>query len=151
MRNELYETSTPEARARSHSKIGKILQELEVKQNGYVISIKANQPIRSISQNKFYWAVVGLYSTHTGYHKDQLDNLFRLDRWFEWKELPSGKSIKIPKKSSDKDVAEFARMCTLFLDWAKEEFPAVIVPRKEDLTYLQWMNLENEYDAAFSG
>lgn len=151
MRNELFLNKNPSDKAQTIAKIYKILDEMSPAENGYVVTIKKNLPLRSISQNKFYWAVVSLYANNCGYHREEIDSMFRMARWYEWREYPSGKAEKIPKRSSDKDTGEFTTMCNLFLDWAKEEFPEVTVPRKEDLTYIQWMNIENEYDRNHSG
>lgn len=149
MRNELYSAKTPEERLASHKKIGRILQELP--DGEYVVSIKRNKPIRSISQNKFYWALVSLCGKHAGHHREEIDYMFRMDRHYEFVEFPNGRTEKVPRRTSDLDTAEMTAVCNNLSEWIKDFFPEIIIPRREDLTYLQWMNIENEYNKTFSG
>ncbi len=124
----------------------------DLKPDEYIYSIKKNRSVRSVSQNNFYWAVIQLYAIHTGHTQKEIDGMFRMDRHFEIVEYPkSGRREKIPKDTSDLKTDEFTFLCNNLLQWGRENFPEVIVPRKEDLTYVQWMNISNEYDRVNQG
>lgn len=127
----------------------KTLQDL--KPDEYVYEIKKNRLIRSIRANKFYWAVIQLYAMATGHTRKEIDNMFRMDRHSEVITYPSGKTQTIPKDTHETDTKEFAIICNNLLQWGREEFPQVIVPRQEDLTYVQLMQIENDYEKEFSG
>lgn len=134
----------------SHKRLGEELRKLP--EGEYVIKINKNRPIRSISANNFFWAIIQLYATHTGHTSKEIDNLFRMDRFFEIIEYPkSGKREKIPKETHDLNTAEFAAVCNNLLQWGRENFPEIIVPRKEDLTYAQWMQIQTDYEKVHSG
>lgn len=127
----------------------KILKEL--KPGEYIYEIKKLRAIRSIKQNSFYWAVIQLYAIHTGHTAKEIEFMFKMARWHEEVEYPSGKRVTIPKDTHDLDTAEFSVVVNNLLQWGSEEFPAVIVPRREDLTYAQWMEIGNQYERTFSG
>ncbi len=133
----------------SHRDLGKKLQKL--KPGEYVVKITKNRAIRSLSQNNFFWAIIQIYSTYTGHTIKEIDYLFRMDRWFQIIEFKSGKTEKIPKETHNLDTSEFAQVVTNLLQWGLENFPEVIVPRKEDLTYLQYIEIQNQYEKSQSG
>lgn len=133
----------------SHKSAGAKLRELP--EGEYLITVKKNRPIRSLSANKFFHAIIKVYATHTGHHADEIDNMFRMARHYEIIEYPSGKNEKIPKRTSNLDTKEFAAVVNNLLQWGQDEFPTVKVLRKEDLTYQMWMEIENDYERTFSG
>lgn len=145
MRTFLYTAGDPV----SHKKIGSSLSELPA--GDYVIIVKKNRPIRSLQANKFYHAVMKLYATHTGHTMSEIENMFKMERHFEIVYYPSGKTEKIPRDTHDLDTKEFTAMCNNLLQWGRDNFPEVIVPRQEDLTYRQWIEIDNEYNKTFSG
>lgn len=146
MKSYLYEPGNDA----SHKEIGRILRELP-KDKKYIISIKRNKAIRSISANAFFHAVCQIYAIYTGHTLQEIKDEFKRDRFFEMTTDKLGRQFKRLKSTGDLDTAEFAAVCNNLIQWGHEQFPAVIVPRKEDLTYIQWINVENEYEKVFSG
>ncbi len=142
----LYKAKDPD----SHKSIGRQLQELP--EGEYVIDIKKNKPIRSLGANNYYHMVWSIYATHTGHYIDELKHEFYdVIGFFTLHTDARGKTTKRYKSSADCDKEEMARLINLQADWGKREFPEVIIPRKEDATYLQWMQVQNEYNQTFSG
>lgn len=136
--------------ADSHKKLGRELQSLP--EGEYVIKVTKNKNIRSLGANAYYHMVWNIYATHTGHYIDELKHEF-YDKigYFDWFEDARGVRTKRYRSTSDEDTAGFAAIINKQAQWGRDEFPAVIVPRKEDATYLQWMQIENEYNKTFSG
>ena len=137
---------------KDHISAGKVLRELPKKANGYLVIIKENRPIRSLAANAYYHMVWNIYATHTGHYVDELKQEFYDKIGFYTLHTDSrGKSTKRYKSSKDCDTAEMSSLINQQAQWGRDEFPEVIVPRKEDATYLQWLQVENEYNQTFSG
>lgn len=136
--------------ADSHKAAGKMLQELPPGE--YVLKITKNRPIRSLKQNGYYHFVWQIYATHTGHYVDELKKEF-YDKigFYEFFMDARGKQTKRYKSTADLDDAEMARIINQQAQWGRDEFPSVIVPRREDATYMMWMQAENEYNKTFSG
>lgn len=134
---------------RSHKKVGDELRAL--KPGNYIIEVKKNRPIRSISQNKFYWALLNLVAADLGYTSREVEYMFKMDRCYQHKDLPNGKSTTIPKDTSTMDVAEFTVVINNLIAWIRENCPQIIVPRKEDINYEQWMKIERDYERTQQG
>jgi hypothetical protein len=135
---------------KSHKELGKKLSELP--EGGYVIKVSKNKPVRSLGQNAYYHMVWNIYATHTGHYIDELkkefyDKIGFFEVFTDKREI----STKRYKSSADLDETEFAALINQQAQWGRDEFPEVIVPRKEDATYLQWMQVENDYNRTFSG
>jgi hypothetical protein len=134
--------------------LGKYLRELGVgektKGRDYCVVVKQNKPIRSLKANAFFWVVITIYATHTGHTTKEIDYLFRMDRHWEEVEMKSGIK-RVPKESHNMDETEYAALINNLLQWGREEFPEVIIPRREDMTYQQWMGVQNEYYKVQSG
>jgi hypothetical protein len=124
---------------------------LELHEGDYLIEVKKKRAIRSLDANKYYHALIKVVSIETGHFVDEIENMFKMARHFEIVYYPSGKTEKIPKKTSNLDTKEFAAMCNNFIQWVQEEFPSVKFKRKEDTTYEDWMKINNDYEQAFSG
>lgn len=133
----------------NHTKVGKELQALP--EGDYVITIKKNRPVRSIAANKFFWAVIKIYAVHTGHTENEINEMFRMDRFFKITYNAKGEEKKVTKSTSKLDTKEFSEVINNLLQWGREEFPEVIIPRQEDLTYKQWLEIENSYSRTFSG
>lgn len=136
--------------AESHKEIGRKLQELPDGQ--YVVKITRNKPIRSLAANGFFHMVCQIYATHTGHYLDEIKDEFKNDIGFYTMHTDKlGKQIKRLKQSSSLDETEMASLINQLLQWGRDKFPEVIIPRKEDATYLQWIQVENDYNRTFSG
>jgi hypothetical protein len=152
MRNYLYDASSPEAHAISHKEIGKKLQEMGKEYPGkYIISWKRHKQIRSMKANAFFHAVCQIYAMYSGHTVDEIKHEFKMARFYTLETDKLGREFKRGKSSSGLDTGEFAAVCNNLLEWGKDEFPAVIVGRKEDMTYIQWLNIQDEYEKVFSG
>lgn len=134
----------------SHRMVGKELSELP--DGSYVIRISKNRPVRSLGQNSYYHMVWNIYASHTGHYIDELKTEF-YDKigFYTIFEDKRGKKIKRYKSSKDCDTSEMTALINQQLQWGRDEFPEVIVPRQEDATYLQYIQIENEYEKVFSG
>lgn len=135
---------------KSHKSVGQQL--LDFPDGEYIISVKKNKPIRSLPSNSYYHMVWNIYATHTGHYIDELKKEF-YDKigFFEMFTDKRGKTTKRYKSSADCDVPEMSSLINQQAQWGREEFPEVIVPRREDATYLQWLQVQNEYNKTFSG
>lgn len=131
-----------------HKELGRLLQSLP--DGDYVIQVKKNRPVRSLKANAYYWMCVKIYSIHTGHHESEIDYMFRMDRHYQMKVI-NGREVKVPKETKDLDTKEYADFVSKFLAWGRENFPEVIIPRPEDATYLQWVQVNNDYNESFSG
>lgn len=134
--------------AKSHQKVGAELRAL--KPGEYIIEIKKNRPVRSISQNNFYWALIEIVASHSGHTKREIEYLFKMDRCFEVKQIGE-RSKEIPKDTKGMDTKEFTEVVNNLQSWIKENFPELIIPRKEDLNYMQMMEVHKQYGNTHSG
>lgn len=117
-----------------------------------LISVKENNPIRSLSANRFYWALINIVAIHTGHTRSEIEFMFKMAHHFEIVEYPSGKTEKIPKETHTSDTKEFSIICNRLVQWIREEFPQVIIPpTKEEISQLQEMEILNNYERVFSG
>lgn len=124
----------------------------ELPSETFIYQIKKNSPVRSFGANKYFHMVWNIYATHTGHYIDELKKEF-YDKigFFEMFTDKRGKTTKRYKSSADCDVPEMSSLINQQAQWGREEFPEVIVPRREDATYLQWLQVQNEYNKTFSG
>jgi len=146
----LYKATDPEKRKVSHQEIGRALSEFPPGE--YVVKITKNRNIRSMGANAFYHVVLSIYATHTGHYIDELKKEF-YDKigYFEIFEDKRGKQTKRYKSSSDEDTSGMSKLINQVLQWGREEFPDVKIPQKQDVDYLRYMEVENDYNKTFSG
>lgn len=128
-----------------HKKVGDFLRSIAAGEQ-WILEIKKNRPIRSIPQNKFYHAVLQLYAIGTGYDKDDIEYWFKMAKHYKITITDQGEEKKSPAKTSNLDTKEFTNMVNALLQWGRDEYPAVIVPRREDLNYIQMIEIENQYE-----
>src|SRR5687768_5932953 len=76
----------------------------------YIVDIKKNRPIRSLKANKFYHAILKTYAIETGHTHAEIESMFKMARWYDVIEYPSGRTEKIPRSTHDRDTKEFASM-----------------------------------------
>ncbi len=126
--------------AESHKKVGKELQSYPAG-GEYIIKITKNKNIRSLGANAYYHMVWNIYATHTGHYIDELKKEF-YDKigYYETHIDSRGKETRRYKSSSREDTAVMSSLINQQAQWGREEFPSVIIPRKEDATYLQWIS-----------
>lgn len=134
----------------SHKRLGKELQSLPI--GSYVVVIKKNRPVRSLGANAYYHMVWNIYATHTGHYIDELKKEFydKIGYYTEHTDK-RGKTTRRYKSSAEEDTAGMSALINQQAQWGRDEFPEVIVPRLEDATYLQYLEIENQYTKTFSG
>lgn len=134
--------------AAKHKELGKYLQELQ--QGDYLIVIKKNRVIRSLSANKFYHAIVNLIATHTGHTHQQIHEICKYKFNADIVHLPKGGVQVVGKTTSDMNTEEFAAYINRVKQWAIDEFD-LILPEREDLGQKEFLDIENNYERVISG
>ncbi len=136
----------------SHKEAGRILWDFPECKEGYIIKVTKNKPTRSLDQNNYYHMVFAIYATHTGHYIDELKKEF-YDKIGFYDDFTDkrGKTTRRYKSSSDLDQTEMSALINQQAQWGIDEFPEVIIPRKEDAKYIQWLQVEDEYNRTFSG
>lgn len=150
MRTFIYTSGDPQ----SHKEAGRKLQELPLTKDGkgidYAIVIKQNRPVRSLSSNKYYHAVLNIIAIHTGHDHDFLHDEMKRKFNSETVFFPKSGTVIKPKSTADLDTKEFGAFVNRVKLWAMDEF-SIVIPEPEDVTYQRWMEIQNEYSRAFSG
>lgn len=141
----LYDNRTEESKRSLYNK----LKELEPAE--YVIEIKKNKPVRAIAHNKYYRVVLKYIAVASGeYDEDRLHELMKLKFNYEVVNTPRGGAYIIPGSTSKLSTEEFADFVSKVKMWAKDEY-GVIIPERQDVDYLRWMEINNTYNKTFSG
>lgn len=135
--------------SQSHKELGRKLNDLP--EGEYIIEVKKNRPVRSLQANKFFWAVIRIYAIHTGHLEQEINVMFRMDRHSKIIVNSKGEEKRVPLETKTLDTKEMGAVINNLLQWGRENFPEVIIPRQEDATYIQLMNIQNEYSKTFSG
>lgn len=117
----------------------------------YRFEVHEIKPVRSLSQNRRYWAIMNQIATHTGHTRDEIDHMFRMDRHNEIVYYPSGRTEKIPRKTSDLDTREFTIVMYNLEQWCEENFPEVRLIDERSMTYERWLEIEDNYHRSQSG
>jgi len=137
--------------AEEHQRIGQYLRSLPPNENGYIIEVTRNNPFRSISQNKYYWAILQIISISTGeFDKDKLHRICARKFNSTIENLPKGESIVVTNSTADLDTAQFTAYVNRVKMWAREEFD-IIIPEPKDMTHKLWMEIEDSYNDHFRG
>lgn len=145
MRVLLYENHEETIKAKSHKEAGRALQELPISRNGYVVTVKKNLPIRSNDHNRYYRIVLKVIAIQTGETTDRLHMLFKCMFNYEEFTLPNGDVRRIPKTTSDKDVAEFSKYVNQVKQFAIDEWGCVFTDR-HDMDRLKEIQIEDQYE-----
>ena len=140
----LYQAGDPE----SHKKLGNELRLLDKAE--YVITIKKNRAIRSLSQNKYYHAILKIIAIDTGHTHEQLHEICKKKFNGEAINFPKGGMEIIGKSTSDLDTGEFTAYINRVKQWCIDEFE-IVIPEPKDVDYKKWMDIENEYEKSFQG
>lgn len=134
--------------ADSHKELGKYLQSLP--QGDYVIVIKKNRAIRSLSANRYYHLILNIIGIHTGHTHEQLHEICKLKFNPEIINTPKGGSVVVGRSTNDLDTKEFGAYVNRVKQWSRDEF-SINVPEPQDLDYMKQMQIENDYEKVQSG
>lgn len=135
----------------SHQAFGKKLWET-YESGEFVITVKKNKPIRSLGANNYFHMILSIYATYTGHYLDEIKGEFKYDiGYYDIITDKLGKQFKRLKSTSKADTTEMASLTNQLEQWGRNKFPECIIPRKEDATYIQWLEVQNQYERTFSG
>jgi hypothetical protein len=110
----------------------------------YRIDIIRNRPVRSVDQNRYYWALLTMIAAQSGYTKEKLHHWYGLE--FLAEDF-NGKMI--PRSTSELNTEEMSNYIKKVKTHA-EEFYSVNIPRPEDKEYINWERMANNfYDDMF--
>jgi len=134
--------------AESHKKLGRELALLDKAE--YVITVKKNRAVRSLSQNKYYHAILKIIAIDTGHTHEELHEICK--KKFNGKAItfPKGGMEIVGQSTSDLDTGEFTGYINRVKQWAIDEFE-IVIPEAKDVDYKQWMDIENNYEKSFNG
>ena len=146
MKNFLYTTNIPAKR----KEIGDYLTYLDAKHKGkevhYMVEIKMNKPIRSVSANSYYWVVITAIANEIGEIKE------RVHQWYALEYLGEEFQGKmIARSTTDLDSMEFKIYVEKVKQHAREFHEIGYIPEPADKTYAVWEKMtKDRYDAIFA-
>lgn len=124
--------------------LGKYLRELKPGSN-YIIEVKKNRAIRSLSQNKYYHAILNIIAIDTGHTHEELHEAMKMKFNCSVIFFPKGGSQIISKTTSNLDSLEFTTYINQVKNWALNEF-GIVIPEAKDIDYQRWLEIENTYE-----
>lgn len=131
----------------SHRDIGKQLESLSDGQ--YVIEIKKKKHIRSLDQNRYYFAILKLAAIHTAeYDIDRLHEVCKKKFNGELIHFPKSPIERIGMSTANLDTAEFSGYVSRVKMWLRDEF-GLTIPEKQDVNYQVWADIETNYEKIF--
>jgi hypothetical protein len=128
----------------TYKPLGKYLRELKPGGN-YIIEVKKNRAIRSLSANRYYHAILNIIGISTGHTHEELHEAMKMKFNCTVIFFPKGGSQVISKTTADLDTAEFAGYVNRVKAWALNEF-GIIIPEAKDIDYARWLEIENTYE-----
>lgn len=115
------------------------------KQVEYLVTVKKNRPVRSISANSYMWIVLQAIANHTGDTADDLHEFFK--KKFNPKEV---RGEVIGQSTKTLDTAEFAVYLKKIKEFAKTILKVGYIPEPEDRSYNAWsQQVKETYDIMF--
>lgn len=144
MRNFVYIAGDKE----SHKGLGKKLAEL--KPGSYVIQVKKNRAVRSLSANRYYHLILNIIGVSTGHTHDELHETLKLKFNGKMIYFPKGGSQMIGASTANLDSAEFAAYLNRVKNWANQEFD-IVIPERESVTHEQWLAMDDVYEQNQNG
>lgn len=144
MKNFFYKPSDKQ----KHQELGNFLRQLPEAE--YVVQVKKNRPIRSLSANAYYHLCLKIIAIQTGHDTDELHETMKLKFNSVLINFPKGGSQIIGKSTKDLDTKEFGAYINRVKQWALDEFQ-IVIPNPKDLDYMKQIELENQYEKVFSG
>jgi len=140
MKMFVYKTNDENLKAKGR----KVFSELDPDKE-FLVTIKQNRPVRSLSHNGYYRICLKVIAIHTGETEDRLHMLFKTMFNADHFPLPNGDVMRIPRTTTDLDVAEFSKYISQVKQWAIDEF-SVSFPERHDVDRMVEMDIENNYD-----
>lgn len=131
-----------------HKKLGKALKGLPAGE--YVVKVELNRPVRSLDQNKYYHAILKIIGAETGNEHDELHRICKQKFNSDTHYREDGTAMVYVNSTSDLNSKEFTAYINNVKQWALEEFQ-IVIPDRKDLDVMKWMQIEDNYDATFSG
>lgn len=145
MKTLLYTTSSPKSRDNVIGYLDYLDGKSQGKQKSYSIQIKQLRVSRTVTQNRYYWAILTSIANETGDTKEQLHMVYGL--MFNSVEV---QGMKIPGSTKDLDTREMTIYINKIKDHAKE-FHTLYIPAVGDKAYGVWEQVTNEkYDNLFA-
>lgn len=153
--------------AKSHKKLGEQLSALPKGKGDFVITWKRNRPVRSLSANKYYHAILNIIAIDTGHTHEHLHEyckhnfMPKQEITFELGDTSEEKISKwvakkligdpmIPKSTTDLDSKEFAAYINRVKFWAAERLE-IYIPESKDIDHQKWIEIEDNYEKLISG
>lgn len=114
------------------------------KQVDYIFQYKQNKPVRSVSQNSYYWVILQAIAATSGHTTDELHSYYA--KKFNGKEI-EGEVVGMT--TTGLDTAEFSIYCKQVEEHGKSFFNAYI-SKPEDKHYAIWeQQTKDRYEAMF--
>lgn len=85
----------------------------------YKVQVTERKPIRNLSQNDKYWAILDGLSDHLGYTKDELHELLKY-KYLKYAKEIAGQPVVVVPSTSDLDTAQFAEYIENVLSFAHQ-------------------------------
>ena len=115
------------------------------KQKEYVVTIKANKAIRSVSANARYWMILKSIAVESGHTEDELHEYYK--KRFNGKEI-AGETVGMT--TTEMNEEEFSVYMKKVETHGKEFFGAYI-SQPQDRSYSVWEKITKEkYDAMYN-
>lgn len=144
MKTILWTTNNKESSAKLFDHLNYLKAKNGDKQVDYMVTIKKNLPVRSISDNGYYWLVLTAIANHTGDTKEDLHSWYKLE--FNSHEF-RGKMI--PTTTTDLDTAEHK----IYVEKVKHHgrtFHGAYIADRAAREYAVWAQVTKEkYDATY--
>lgn len=140
----LWLTNNPHSEEKLKQQVAFLNSRHEGKQVTYRIEMVKNRPVRSVDQNRMYWAILTAIGAHIGETKENLHE------WYRLQFIPvefGGKMI--PRSTTELDTAEMSTYIKQVEQHAKD-FHGLVLPDVRDQYYTLWERTnKNSYDALF--
>lgn len=150
-----------------HKKLGRELEQLPKDKGDYIITVKRNRPIRSLSANRYYHAIINIIAIDTGHTHEQLHDYCKQhfapmeSIVFELKNMSEqqiadlvARKLNPPetviRSTKDMNSTEFATYINKIKMWAAERL-GILIPEAKDIDYKKWLEIETEYEKVTSG
>lgn len=133
---------------KSHADLGRKLKTL--KPGEYVIEIKRNHAIRSISQNKYYFGVcLKIISTETGMTPEELHDLFKFKFNAKMIQFKNGWTEVVPGSTKKLDSAKFGVYINKVRQYVLNQFN-IVIPDPKDVDRAQWADIQEAFDKVYN-
>lgn len=144
MKTILFTTNNLKSREAVRDQIDFLNAQHKGKEVDYILTIKKKMPVRSVSQNSYYWVVLQAIAVKTGYTTDDLH---------EWYKLEYNSKEVLGKKIAGSTTTIYSAEFTIYLKKVKEHatsFHDVYVADPKDRFYSVWeAQTKERYDAMF--